>query len=197
MSDKPSYLGLLNAIAVGEARAHSYFAPWAEMSPSPEVQSVLRTVAAREGEHGMAFAKRISELGYHVLESDEDPQIAKRMAIVASDCSDFEKMDAMGFGKLDPGKPDKFDNLFTDHSIDIRTAELLGRFIAEERDTTRLLRSCYDQLKAAGAPSSGSGSAAPSDDRLAALESKMDAVCRAVDDLRQVVCAQTITAGAS
>ena len=43
--------------------------------------------------------------------------------------------------------------MFADHSIDIRTGELLGRYIAEERDSARLLRRCYEQLRRAGAPS--------------------------------------------
>jgi Mn-containing catalase len=66
MSDKPSYLGLLNAIAVGEARAHAYLTEWASITPDPDVRRVLLTVPAREGEHGMTFAKRINELGYEV-----------------------------------------------------------------------------------------------------------------------------------
>ena len=41
-----------------------------------------------------------------------------------------------------------FDGFFRDHTIDIATAELLGRYIAEERDTARLLRGCYEQLRA-------------------------------------------------
>ena len=71
MSDKPSYLGLLNAIALGESRAHCYLSAWIEVTPSDDVRRVLATVAAREGEHGMAFAKRLNELGYGVLERDD------------------------------------------------------------------------------------------------------------------------------
>ena len=63
MSDKPSYLGLLNAIAIAESQAHDYLCAWAEVTPSDDVRCVLRKVAAREGEHGMSFAKRINELG--------------------------------------------------------------------------------------------------------------------------------------
>ena len=61
MSDKPSYLGLLNAIAIAEAQAHDYLVAWADVTPSPDVRKVLLTVAAREGEHGMSFSKRINE----------------------------------------------------------------------------------------------------------------------------------------
>ena len=35
MSDKPSYLGLLNAIAVAEAQAHEYLTVWADARRAP------------------------------------------------------------------------------------------------------------------------------------------------------------------
>jgi rubrerythrin len=149
MSDKPSYLGLLNAIAVAESTAHEYLQAWIAVTPSAEVGAVLRKVAAREGEHGMAFAKRIDELGYQVRRKD-DPGRAKRLEIASSECSDLEKMKALGLNRLDSGdKPDIFDGFFADHSIDIRTGELLGRYIAEERDSARMLRACYELLKKA------------------------------------------------
>ena len=147
MSEKPSYLGLLNAIAVAESAAHEYLQVWIAATPNADVRSVLCTVAAREGEHGMSFAKRVNELGYEVRRKD-DPGRAKRLEIAGADCSDLEKMKAFGLHRLDSrGEPDIFDGFFRDHSIDIRTGELLGRYIAEERDSARLLRSCYEQLK--------------------------------------------------
>jgi hypothetical protein len=189
MGDKPSYLGLLNAIAVAEAQAHEYLIVWADATPSPDVRRVLLTVAAREGEHGMSFAKRINELGYEVRCND-DSRLEKAMALVKSDRSDLKKMEKLKLNTLDTGdKPDIFDGLFKDHSIDIRTGELLGRYIAEERDTARLLRSCYEQLRAAD----GDGAPSRSSESLASLETKVDTLCQAVDELRQIVCAQTMT----
>lgn len=187
MSDKPSYLGLLNAVSLAESAAHEYLEAWIAVTPSDDVRCVLRTVSAREGEHGKAFAKRISELGY-TLKLKDDPDAASRTAYVSrTDLSDLDKMEKLGLGKLDTGdKPDVFDSFFADHSIDIGTGELLGRYICEERDSARLLRSCYDQLEA---QSSG---ASVSDDRLAALESKVDAVCSVVLELRDLVCAQAM-----
>ena len=38
MSDKPSYLGLLNAIAVNEARAHQYLQVWIDKTTDPDVK---------------------------------------------------------------------------------------------------------------------------------------------------------------
>jgi rubrerythrin len=183
MADKPSYLGLLNAIAIAESRAHAYLCAWAEVTPSDDVRCVLRKVAAREGEHGMSFAKRINELGYEVRRSD-DGRPDKAMAIVTSDRTDLEKMEALKLQLLDTGdRPDVFDDFFKNHSIDIATGELLGRYIAEERDTARLLRQCYAQLQQA----EPSASPTAGDDRLASLERKVDALCGAVDDLRDTV----------
>lgn len=188
MSDKPSYLGLLNAIAVAESNAHDYLNAWIAVTPIPEVCAVLRTVAAREGEHGMSFAKRIDELGFQVRRKP-DPEHAKRLEISGSACTDLQKMKALGLHRLDTGdRPDIFDTVFRDHSIDIRTGELLGRYIAEERDSARLLRGCYEQLKAAEKEPKPS----VADDRFGALEEKIDSVCRAVEDLRQIVCAQSM-----
>jgi hypothetical protein len=186
MSDKPSYLGLLNAIAVAEAQAHEYLTVWADATPSADVRKVLLTVAAREGEHGMSFAKRINELGYEVRCND-DSNHQKAMALVKSDRSDLKKMEKLKLNTLDSGdKPDIFDGFFKDHSIDIRTGELLGRYIAEERDTARLLRSCYEQLAAA----ERDGTAPRSSESLTSLETKVDTLCKAVDELREIVCAQ-------
>ena len=186
MADKPTYLGLLNAVALAESRAHAYLTAWADVTPNPDVRSVLLTVAAREGEHGMSFAKRINELGYEVRD-DGDANVERTMAIAASDRSDLDKIEALGLLRLgtDDG-PDIFDGFFADHSIDIRTGELLGRYIAEERDSLRRLQGCRQVLQSDGA-SGGSP-----DDTVDRLEGKVDAVARAVDELRQIVCAQAM-----
>jgi len=189
MSDKPSYLGLLNAIAVAESHACEYLTAWADTTPSPDVRKVLLTVAAREGEHGMSFAKRINELGYEVRHKD-DPNQAKTLELVRSSRSDLKKFEKLKLHELDTGeKPDIFDGFFKDHSIDIRTGELLGRYISEERDSARRFRSCYEQLAAAG---NGTGEA--TSDSIQSLETKVDMLCRAVDELRQIVVAQAMPA---
>jgi hypothetical protein len=186
MSDKPSYLGLLNAIAIGESQAHCYLSAWIDKTTDPDVKATLSTVAAREGEHGMSFAKRINELGYSVLPRDDGGAFDKRLAIASSDRSDLEKMEKLGLGRLDTGdKPDIFDGVFKDHSIDVATGELLGRYIAEERGSARLLRCCYEQVKArAEQPAATNGADA---DRLGALEAKLDAVCDALGQLTAAV----------
>jgi hypothetical protein len=200
VSDKPSYLGLLNAIAVNEARAHQYLQVWIDTTTDPEVEAVLRTVAWREGEHGMSFAKRVNELGYQLRDRD-DLDLADRLAMAGSDRSDLEKMEYFGQDRLDEVLG-AFDNIFSDHSIDIETGALLGRYVAEEFDTARLLRCCYEQLKARQGDA-GAGGSPPSSTRgatsgeLAALNDKVDALCRAVEELRQIVCAQSMPTKAS
>jgi hypothetical protein len=147
MSEKLSYLGLLNAIALNETRAHRYLQGWIAVTPDPDVREVLCTVAAREGEHGMSFAKRINELGFEVREKD-DQGLEERLPIASSpDVSDIEKFERFGLHELEQVLC-YFDDVFKDHSIDIHTGELLGRYIAEEFDSCRLLRSCYDRLVA-------------------------------------------------
>jgi len=185
VSDKPSYLGLLNAIALNEASAQRYLSVWIEATTDPDVQAVLRTVAWREGEHGMSFAKRINELGYELRRRD-DPAEHEHAAVAGSDMSDLEKMEHFGLDRLDDVLHG-FDDVFTDHSIDIRTGELLGRYVAEEFDTARLLRGCYEQLAARRAGAGGE----------AALADQVEALGRAVEELRQIVCAQTMPTGAS
>ena len=198
-SGKPTYLGLLNAVSLAESRAHCYLSEWARVTTDPSVREVLLTVAAREGEHGMSFAKRINELGYE-LRPDREDKADRALEIVRSDRSDLEKMEALGLDKLDTGDdPDVFDGFFRDHSIDIRTAELLGRYIAEERDSGRLLRGCYERLCAA---TSGHKTEAKGDTKanramakqIGALDAKVDSLCRAVEELRQIVCAQSMPA---
>jgi hypothetical protein len=189
MSDKPSYLGLLNAIALAEGTAEKYLCAWAQVTPSDEVRHVLLTVARREGEHAASFAKRINELGYELRTKDDDGRLDTLMELVTSKRSDLEKMKELRLHKLDTGdQPDVFDDFFKDHTIDIRTGALLGRYIAEERDSGRLLRSCYEQLKKHADPDATSSAIG-----VARLEAKVDKLQRAVEELRQIVSAQAMT----
>lgn len=199
MSEKPSYLGLLNAISLAESSAHCYLTEWAGVTKDAAVRQVLLTVAAREGEHAMTFAKRINELGYEVRQKpDETAQ--QKLDVVRSNCSDLEKMEALGLAELDStGKPDVFDDFFKDHSIDIRTGELLGRYIAEERDSGRLLRGCYECLRDAADSSSNDGkdskaekAARASTKRIAAIEAKVDNLSGSVDEIKQLLRSQAV-----
>lgn len=175
---KPSYLGLLNAIAVAEGGAARYFDAWAAATTSDEVRAVIGTIGLREAEHSLAFAKRIDELGFAVRRPASD-DVQEKVAIAGSDRSDLEKFQRLALGEQMPDGPDVFDGMLADSTIDPQTGGLLGRYICEERDSGRLLRSCRSQLEAASA-----GAASPDQgDRLAALESKIDSLCSVVEEL--------------
>lgn len=145
MADKPTYLGLLNAIAVGEGRAYTLLDAWAKTTPEPAVAGVLNLVAIREREHAAAFTKRLCELGFGIKEAPRRDFDAK-LELVRSNASDRAKFEAvLGYGKT-TGAEDPLAAVFGDKTIDIQTGELLGRYIAEERDSERHLRACYESL---------------------------------------------------
>ena len=185
MTDKPSYIGLLNAISVAESEAECYFAAWAAVTPHDGVRAVLSTVGLREGEHGKAFAKRLCELGYAVQPRDSDA--AAKLAIASSaTLSDKEKFEKLGLGRgvADRAKDDDvFVNMFRDTTVDIQTSALLGRYVAEERDSGRMLAACYAELcRASNGEHAAAGSAAMSslEERLGRVEALLEKVCEAV-----------------
>lgn len=145
MSEKPSYLGLLNAIANAEGDAHKYLNAWADATDDPDVENIIRTVAIREGEHSLAFEKRLCELGYSVIRKT-DPTFNDKMKMLASrDVSDLEKFECLGY--REGGKrEDPFGEFFSDTSMDINTMALMGRYVGEERDSGRMLEACFNEL---------------------------------------------------
>ncbi len=144
---RPRYLGLLNEISEAERRGFDYLTAWADRSPDPEVEAALREVAAREAEHSASFARRVVELGYRVRPREDTDEERRRSEVVRSDLDDGAKFEALGYRRDAAGDgPDVFDDYFRDHSIDPVTGALLGRFIAEERDSGRILRRAYEQL---------------------------------------------------
>jgi rubrerythrin len=152
LSVKPTFLGLLNAIAVGEQRGCELLSAWAAVTPDARLRDTLEFVAAREREHGAAFAKRMIELGYRVRET-ERKNFEAALALAGSakrDTKKFRKI--LGYRpEPDDGEPapdDPLDTLFDDRSIDPETGALLGRFIAEERDSERRLRADFERLRA-------------------------------------------------
>jgi rubrerythrin len=182
MPEKPSYIGLLNAISVAESEAECYLEAWAAVTPDDGVRSVLSTVALREGEHGKAFAKRLCELGYGVIPRESDA--TNKMEIASSktltDREKFEKLE-VGRSVADrAGENDVFVNMFKDTTLDIQTSALLGRYIAEERDSGRMLSGCYNELcqrDEAGNGSVSSSVAAGLEARLDRMESLLEKVC--------------------
>lgn len=144
---KPSYLGLLNAISVGESAAEPLFLAWADKTKDPALEAELRFVGMREGEHGKAFAKRMLELGYEVRQPAEQGPDQEALKIAGSRRSDLNKFEALGFGR-GLQETDVFDSMFHDKNIDPITGALLGRYIAEERDSARRLAAQHDRLQA-------------------------------------------------
>ena len=181
VADKPSYLGLLNAIALGEGRAHRFLRAWAERTDDPDVRRVLLTVAIREGEHALAFEKRLCELGYDLREK-ADPSAENALAIAESSRSDLEKFEALGLAR-DAAAEDPFAHMLDDTTIDPKTGELLGRYIAEERDSGRLLRGCYRTLAARGQEQRGAEVAR----ELRELRASAESVSSALDDVQREV----------
>jgi rubrerythrin len=144
MTTKPTYLGLLNAISNAETRAARYFYAWLERTTDPQVRAVVHLVAVREAEHGLAFEKRILELG-HTLLDRPDPKAEEKLAYLSDPArSDLDRLLYLGYGQ---SRRDPFGQLFDDPTIDPQTGGLLGRYIAEERDSIRRLQALAETLK--------------------------------------------------
>ncbi|MGF1597144.1 MAG: cupin domain-containing protein [Acidimicrobiales bacterium] len=172
MSTEPSYLPLLRRIANAECNAERYLTAWADATPRADVRAVIAMVAMREAEHTMAFQKRICELGFDVT-IEEAADTAERTAIAAADLTDREKFEKLGLGgRPDPSVPDRWASYFDDSTIDVRTGELLGRFIAEERDSVRMLADCCEALCAEEGSATTGG--ADTEDRLGRIERMLE-----------------------
>ena len=176
---EPTYLPLLNSIAVNERKGETLLNAWADATNDPELEGALRFVAIREGEHAAAFAKRMCELGYPVCE-ETAYQVFKSFdelcAFVSSGASDAEKVARLR-GDDKGERKDPFRKFFKDTTIDPQTGALLGRFIAEERDSGRRLNAQYDRV--CGAASSG-------DTEIAALRARVEELCEEIAALKRV-----------
>ncbi|MEE9254541.1 MAG: ferritin family protein [Pseudomonadales bacterium] len=150
---KPSYIGMLNAISNGERRGYEFLSAWADATTNEEVAGLLRVVAIREAEHAWAFEKRLCELGYALIEK-KDASFKKTLKLVRSEASDVEKFEKLNIGKArSDDEPDRLLELLADKSIDPQTGALLGRFIAEERDSGRLLEQARELAQNGSNPS--------------------------------------------
>jgi len=187
---KPSYLPLLNTIAVNEKKGERFLSAWADATSDPDLEAVLRFVAIREGEHAWAFTKRMCELGYPVSEQDayqvfED--FDALMDCVDSDAPDAEKVRQVSGSQRGDGS-DPFGRLFEDITIDPETGALLGRYIAEERDSGRRLQAAYSAvLEKSGSRNDGSETdTAASASELADLRATLKALKKEVKALKRL-----------
>ena len=168
---KPSYLGLLNAISLAESGAGVYLEAWANATTDDDLACALRLVAARETSHGEVFCRRISELGFSLLQKP-DPGAAERVAKYGNPrVSDIEKIGPDRGEEADPFKD--IDQQLADGIFDPLTAKMMTWYIAEERDSGTLLREAYAKVRARNGgmglngASNGSG---PSGDAQAIME---------------------------
>ena len=173
MADKPSYLGLLNAIAVGEARGQALLEAWADTTANSALAEVLGFVAIREREHAAAFTKRLCELGFSVRERGRK-DFKKTLSFARGKASDAEKFaKLLGYDPSGKEGKDPFRKIFADTTIDADTAALLGRFIAEERDSGRRLRAAFQRIKVVG-----------TDVDLLEIAARVEQLTRTLDELK-------------
>jgi hypothetical protein len=145
-AEKPSYLGLLNAISLAETEAGHYLTAWANATDDEELACTLRLVAARETSHGDLFCRRLSELGFD-LRQKADPKAAARLARYANPkISDCEKV---GPEREEAGDP--FGNIregIAAGTYDPMTCNMLQWYINEEADSGARLRDVYAKVRA-------------------------------------------------
>ena len=192
MSAKPSYIGLLNAIAVGEARGAKIFNAWSKICNDPLLAPVLKHVALREREHAASFSKRLCELGFDLrVKPNED--FDQKLRQVSKDGRDLKKFRKVLKFHKDSSANDPLTSIFQDTTIDIQTATLLGRFIAEERDSNRLLREQYNRLCRVHSEkntrkdsSTRQNASAQSDDTVALLYKRLDRLTETLEDIKSL-----------
>jgi hypothetical protein len=135
--DMTDVIGLLKAIAAGEAEGGRRLRDWAAIASDPKLAETLRFIARREDSHADLFSRRVSELGETVdismvpaevayLSMLADPAVAERekAACVLAGADFFAAM----------------DQRVADGAYDPLTAKLLSFYVAEERDSQDRLR---------------------------------------------------------
>ncbi len=153
MVKKPSYIGLLNAVANGERGGYELFKAWHDSTKDEALKPILDMVAVREMEHSWAFEKRLTELGYG-LRPTTNKALKKQVRFLKSSASDEEKFASFGVGvkhekgsRVDSADGDGLLQLLADKTIDPQTGALMGRFISEERDTGRQLIKAHGAMQ--------------------------------------------------
>lgn len=186
---KPSYLGLLNAISLAESAAGVYLEAWADVTPHADLACTLRLVAARERSHGDVFCRRISELGFE-LRRKTDPRNAEQLAKLSNPkISDLDKIPARSETEADPFADTR--RRIAEGEFDPMTANLMTWYIAEEMDSGRRLREAYDCVrenasggkKAAPAMAMASGPSADAEAMMACMTAGFARLEKSLDKL--------------
>jgi hypothetical protein len=142
---KPSYLGLLNAISLAESAAGVYLEAWADVTPIEDLACTLRLVAARERSHGEVFCRRISELGFSLIKKP-DTRGAEQLAKLSNpNISDLEKIPARSEEESDPFADIR--RRMAEGDFDPMTVNLMNWYIAEEKDSGKRLREAYECVR--------------------------------------------------
>ncbi|MFW6093377.1 MAG: hypothetical protein ACODAC_05330 [Pseudomonadota bacterium] len=179
MSEKPSYLGVLNAIVVAERRGGEILAAWRDATADAELSAVLNVVAIREQEHAAAFTKRMCELGFEVRESPSE-EFRQKLELARSNAGDAEKFRrVLGYGEQ-RDDDDPLARIFDDQTIDPTTGALLGRFIAEERDSERRLQAAWRRIAPESEPRG------EEDPALADIADRIDRLARTIEELKEL-----------
>ena len=168
-TQKPKYLGLLNAISNGESAAGVYLEAWADVTPNADLACTLRLVAARERSHGEVFCRRIAELGYS-LRKKVDPKGAETLAKLAN--PNISDLDKIGDRTRDDGDGDFFGDIrrrIAEGEFDPMTANLMTWYIAEEIDSGRRLREAYDCVRQGGPAAAFGGPSADAEAIMACM----------------------------
>jgi len=161
MTEKPAYLGLLNAISLAESEAGIYLEAWANATPDEDLAKVLRLVAMRESHHGDAFCRRLAELGYP-LRQKADPRAPARLAKYANPkIHDCEKIPSASNDDVANAEPFRdIEVALKEGRFDPMTANMLTWYIAEEHDSGRRLEEAYACVRAkAGGQANGKSGA--------------------------------------
>ncbi len=146
MSEKPSYIGLLNSISLAESNAGVYLSAWADATDNDDLACALRFVAARESSHGEVFCRRLCELGFD-LRHKADPGSDKRLAKYANPkICDMDKIPQKSELAGDPFVDIKAQ--IAEGVFDPMTTNLMTWYLAEEYDSGRRLREAYDCVRA-------------------------------------------------
>lgn len=146
---KPTYLGLLNAISLGETEAGIYLRAWADATSDEALACTLRLVAARETSHGQLFCRMLNELGYE-LRHKPNPEAAARVARYGNPkISDLDKIGAAR-REVDSNPFAAIERRMAAGEFDPVTHNMLSWYICEERDSGKKLRAAYDKVRAAG-----------------------------------------------
>ena len=148
-AEKPSYLGLLNAISLAESAAGRYLSAWADATPNADLACTLRLVAARETSHGETFCRRIAELGYELKPSMDTRGLEALAKYANPNISDLEKIPPRSEGRGgDPFK--EIRQRMAAGEFDDMTTNMMTWYLAEEVDSGRRLNEAYECVREMG-----------------------------------------------